>query len=454
MCYSFAAASRVKEVPRVEKNKHLTAEDRKFIENSLNHKMSYVSIGNALGKDPTTISKEVKTHTVSLRRGALNGRNYNNCKHQFECRKAALCTPCGAPKRYTFCRNCISCNQHCPDFEPMVCSRRKKTAHVCNGCGFMTDCNFEKKLYRASVAQQEYRTLLSEARSGIGFTEEELKELDAKVSPLIQQGQSPHHISVNNRDSLMVSEATIYRLVDSGLISARNLDLPRKVRFKPRKRKKSIFKVDRSCRVGRDYACFQRFMDENPDTPVTQLDSVIGRKGGKVLLTVHFVNCEMMLAFLRNSNDAKSVEDVFNSLYQSLGHDRFTSIFRLCLADNGSEFSNPARIEFTPDGKQRTRVFFCNPQAPYQKGSAERNHEFIRCFIPKGTDMGQYTQDDITLMMNHINSYSRVSLGNKCPYDVFQFLYGNDLLKLLGCATIPAQQVTLNKSVFRRRVAR
>jgi IS30 family transposase len=432
------------------KNKHLTAEERKVIECSLNHKISYASIANALGKDPTTISKEVKSHTVIWRKGALHGRNYNNCKHQFSCRKTALCIPCGAPKKHAFCRNCISCNQHCPDYEPVICSRRKKTAHVCNGCGFLSDCSFEKKLYRASVAQQEYRTLLSEARSGIGFTEEELKELDEKVSPLIRQGQSPHHISVHNRDTLMVSEATIYRLVDSGLIAARNLDLPRKVRFKTRKRKKSVFKVDRSCRVGRDYGCFQHYMDENPDTPVIQLDSVIGKRGGKVLLTVHFVNCEMMLAFLRDSNDAKSVENVFDSLYESLGHDRFCDIFRLCLADNGSEFSNPAHIEFTPDGIRRTRVFFCDPQAPFQKGSAERNHEFIRCFIPKGIDMGQYTQDDITLMMNHINSYSRVSLGNKCPYDVFRFLYGNDLLELLGCATIPAQQVTLNKSVFRK----
>ena len=434
----------------MNKNKHLTAEERKVIEDSLNHKMTYASIASALGKDPTTISKEVKAHTIVWRKGALHGRTYNNCAHQFSCKKTALCVPCGSPKRQSFCRNCISCNQYCPDFEPMVCSRRRKTAHVCNGCGFMPECNFEKKLYRASNAQEEYKALLSEARSGIGFSEEELKELDRKVSPLIRQGQSPHHISVHNRDSLMVSEATIYRLVDSGLIAARNLDLPRKVRFKARKRKKSAFKVDRSCRVGRDYGCFQRFMDENPDTPVVQLDSVIGKKGGKVLLTVHFVNCEMMLAFLRESNDAKSVEDVFEFLYESLGHDRFQEIFRLCLADNGSEFSNPAHIEFSSGGIRRPRVFFCNPQAPYQKGSAERNHEFIRYFIPKGTDMGQYTQADITLMMNHINSYSRVSLGNKCPYDVFRFLYGNDLLELLGCVTIPAQQVTLNKSVFRK----
>ena len=111
-------------------------------------------------------------------------------------------------------------------------------------------------------------------------------------------------------------------------------------------------------------------------------------------------------------------------------------------------------IEFDPvDGVRRTRLYYCDPQAPYQKGSAERNHEFIRCFIPKGTDLGQYSQDDITLMMNHINSYSRESLGNKCPYDVFRFFYGDKLLNLLGCVTIPAQQVTLNRSVFRKEVS-
>lgn len=433
----------------MEKNKHLTSDDRHFIEDSLNHKMSYASIASALGKDPTTISKEVKTHSI-LRRDGCFGKNYNNCKHQYFCKRSALCDPCNSPQKHVYCKNCILCNQHCPDYEPIICSRRKKTSHVCNGCGFVYDCNYEKTFYKASKAQKEYKALLSESRSGIGFTEEELKSLDDKVSTLIRQGQSPHNVSVNNRDTIMVSKSTIYRLIDSGLISARNLDLPRKVRYKARKRKKSVFKVDRSCRVGRDYNCFQHYMDENPDTPVIQLDSVLGKKGGKVLLTVHFVNCEMMLAFLRDRNDAKSVENVFDFLYQALGHDRFCSIFRLLLADNGSEFSNPAHIEYTSGGIQRTRVFFCNPQAPYQKGSAERNHEFIRCFIPKGTDMGQYTQDDIILMMNHINSYSRVSLGNKCPYDVFRFLYGSDLLELLGCVTIPAQQVTLNKSVFRK----
>ena len=251
----------------------------------------------------------------------------------------------------------------------------------------------------------------------------------------------------------MVSERTIYRLIDSRSISAMNLDLPRKMKFKARRKKKE-FKVDKACRIGRDFNCFLKFMEENPDLPVTQLDSVEGKKGGKVLLTVHFVKCEMMLAFLRDANTAKSVSDVFDFLYQSLGDEEFENIFRVCLADNGSEFSNPMAIEFDPvDGVRRTRLYYCDPNAPYQKGSAERNHEFIRCFIPKGVDLGRYTQDDITLMMNHINSYSRESLGNKCPYDVFQYFYGDKLLNLLGCTTIPPKQVTLNKSVFRKEVS-
>ena len=149
----------------MEKNKHLTSDDRRFIEDSLNHKMSYASIANALGKDPTTISKEVKTHSI-LRRDGCFGKNYNNCKHQFFCKRSALCDPCNSPQKHVYCKNCTMCNQHCPDYEPIICSRRKKTAHVCNGCGFVRECNYEKTFYKASRAQQEYKTLLSESRSG------------------------------------------------------------------------------------------------------------------------------------------------------------------------------------------------------------------------------------------------------------------------------------------------
>ena len=175
-----------------------------------------------------------------------------------------------------------------------------------------------------------------------------------------------------------------------------------------------------------------------------------GKKGNKVLLTIHFVKAELMLAFLRDHNDSQSVIDIFERLYFELRPDRFCTLFKVCLADNGTEFSNPKAIEYDRQGNLRSRIFYCDPSAPYQKGSAERNHEFIRCFLPKRTDLAPYSQEDIRLMMDHINSYSRESLGNKCPYDVFSFLYGQEILDLLGCHKVPPQDVTLNRSIFHK----
>lgn len=248
----------------------------------------------------------------------------------------------------------------------------------------------------------------------------------------------------------MLSERTLYRLIDSCIISARNIDLPKKVRFSARKNPVHV-KVDKSCRIGRTYDCFLDFMKLHPGYPVVQIDSVEGKKGGRVLLTIHFTKAEMMLAFIREHNDSKSVIDIFNYLSETL-KDSFSQIFKVCLTDNGSEFSNPAAIEFDRDKKRRTYVFYCDPGAPYQKGSAERNHEFIRLFIPKGTDLEHYSQEDISLMMNHINSYCRESLGNKSPYEMFAFLYGKKILDLLKCQHISPQNVTLNKSIFRKEV--
>lgn len=432
----------------MNKGAHLTYTERQTIEDCLNNKQSFSAIGHLLGKDPTTISKEVRNH-ITITQYCRPGVGGNDCKNRYGCKKVQICNPCTSLRHYKVCQRCPKCNSHCPDFVPDTCKRLEKAPYVCNGCRHNLECTRKRRLYKAQKAQEQYDNTMSESRSGLSFTEDDLRRIDEIVSPLIKQGQSPHHICITQKDSLMVSERTIYNLIDYNVISARNLDLPRKVKFKPRKRKRN-FKVDKGCRLNRDYESFKMFMAEFPDTAIVELDSVEGVCGGKVLLTVHFVNCEMMLAFLRDHNDSQSVIDIFNELFNCLDSDYFRKVFFLLLADNGGEFSNPTALEFDADGERRTRVFYCDPNAPYQKGSAERNHEFIRRFIPKGTDIGQYSQRDITLMMNHINSYSRESLGGKCPFEVFRYLYGNDLLDLLGCTTIPASEVTLNKSIFRK----
>lgn len=431
-------------------NKHLTLDNRSIIEAMLNKKASFRAIADVLDKNPSTISKEIRSHLVFRRIGGMR-ISYNSCALRFNCSKSHICSPCHSQRRYSLCRRCSMCNAFCKDFQREICSRLQKPPYVCNGCGNRCSCSLEKRFYYAVDAQKEYELLLSESRSGTSFSEAEIKHLDEIVTPLIRQKQSPHHICVNNKDSIMVSERTIYRLINSRYISAMNIDLPRKIRYSARKQKIHV-KVDKTCRIGRDYEAFVTYIDEHPDVPVTQLDSVEGKKGGKVLLTIHFVKAEFMLAFIRDHNNSQSVINIFERLYLELRPDRFMDIFKVLLADNGSEFSNPKAIEFDKQGNPRTRIFYCNPSAPYQKGSAERNHEFIRMFIPKGMDMTPFTQNDISLMMDHINSYSRESLGNKSPYEMFAFLYGQKILDLLECHLIPPQEVTLSPSIFRKEV--
>jgi IS30 family transposase len=170
---------------------------------------------------------------------------------------------------------------------------------------------------------------------------------------------------------------------------------------------------------------------------------LIGRVGGKVLLTLMFTFCDFMLAFIRNRNTSQSVIDVFDLLYELLGADKFSSLFPLILGDNGSEFSNPLKLEFDCNGIRRTRVFYCDPYSAFQKPHVERNQEFIRRILPKGKSFDNLEQDHINLMMSHINSYSREKLGNKSPLETFEFIYGHDILDKLGLKKIPANEIVL-----------
>jgi len=264
------------------------------------------------------------------------------------------------------------------------------------------------------------------------------------------KGQSLHHICVNHADEIMLDERSLYNYVDSGIFTAKNLDMPRVVRMGRRKKKRNRFKVDKKCRIGRSYQDFLQFLAEHPGLPIVEMDSLEGRKGDKVLLTLHFTIPQFMLAFIRDANTSRSVIDIFNRLYLELGPDGFCGLFQVLLGDNGSEFSNPSAIETDLQGNRRTRVFYCDPQAPHQKGAAENNHALIRRIIPKGTSLDPFTQEDITLVMNHINSYGRPNLGNKTPYEVFASLYGEDFLRRMGAELIPPDKVTLRPSLLKK----
>ena len=297
--------------------------------------------------------------------------------------------------------------------------------------------------------QTEYEEVRSESRQGVNLTKEELDRITAIVKPLIEKGQSLYAIWAEHKDELMCSERTLYSYVDQGLLEGvKNIDLVRKVKFRPRKKKKDTLKLDKKCRIGRTMQDFRKFRSENPYLPYTEIDSVEGKKGGAVLLTCHHVQAKFQLAFYREANDSRSVTNIFNDLYETLGDELYKKLFYVILADRGSEFSDPAAIEFNKEGERRSFVFYCDPESPGQKGHCENNHALIRRVIPKGTDLSVYDQQDIELMMNHINSYKRKDLGGKSPFEMMAFMYGEEVLEKLHIKQMAPDNVHLKPDLL------
>jgi len=429
------------------KNKHLTDEERLHIERLLKERVSIKQIAAKLGKSTSTISREIRAHAVSSDKSAPC-RIPNRCTRRYDCDKRYLCAD--KPDCTRICRSCRLCNNLCSDFEEAVCIKLSAQPYVCNGCADERLCTLRKRYYLHNQAHKAYRESLVQSRTGANISEDELLLLNEFISPLILKGQSVHHIVANNPNEFRVSEKSIYRYVAGGLLRAKNIDMPRVCRLKPRKTKPVEHKIDSTCRIGRTYANFLEYINQSGGIKAVEMDSVIGRIGGKVLLTLMFKSCDLMLAFIRDRNTAQSVIDIFNLLHKTLGVKLFRSLFPVILTDNGSEFSNPNALELYSKGSRRTRIFYCDPGASYQKPNVELNHEFIRKIVPKGQSFDAFNQHDINLMMSHINSYSREKLNDKTPIDVFEFLYGPNVLSRLGISKIPANEIILKPSLLKK----
>lgn len=387
-------------------SKFFTYEDRLNLQKKLKESMSIKAIATDLGKNPTTISREIKKYSSEIATG-YPGYPFNECKNRFNCRNKNICGKDCSRKATQYCKLCPYCNEHCKDFVREVCTARFRPPYVCNGCEKIGKCSLLKSIYDAEHAHIKAHNVISESRSGLCVSEEEIARLNAIITPLVNNGQSVHQIYVEHENELMCSEKTIYNYIDACLFDVRNIDLPRKVKFRERY-KKPEFKVDKGCRIGRNYQEYLKFKEKNPDLAEVQMDSVMGVKGGKCLLTIHFVESSLMLAFIRDANTSQSVIDVFNGLDKVLGNELFSELFPYILTDNGSEFSNPRAIEYREHPEpgasyHRTNIYYCDAGCPYQKGACEVNHELIRRIIPKETSIDDLTQTDVFKMMNHIN---------------------------------------------------
>ena len=425
--------------------KHLTIEDRIYIQNELDKGTSFKDIARFLCKDPTTISKEVKARRASdwFHKGTfLNAKNF--CTKRFRCKKTNACNKillCGVK-----CASCPTCNQTCPDFQKECCSKLDRAPYVCNGCSKkINHCTIAHKYtYNARFADRKYRECLKDSRSGIAITRQELHKKDKIITPLIDQGQSPYQI-VANHPELNLSVRSVYNYLDMGLLTARNVDLKRKVKFKPRKVHKSQIS-DRRVFNGRTYADFQQLHLES----FVEMDTVHSAVGSsKTLLTFFFTREKLFLAFLMNRNTEGSVRLVLDRLEKRFGTFDFLTLFEYILTDRGAEFGDPDSLETGVTGIQRTNIYYCDPMRSGQKGGIEQAHTMLRMILPKGTSFEFLTQWDVNLIVNHINSTPRESLNGRTPYDLALETLGEDVLKAFQLKRIAPDEVNLTPKLIR-----
>lgn len=389
--------------------KHLTLDKRIKIEKGIEEGKNFTQIAEDISKSYKTVSNEIKRN-----------RNIEHCLSWVG--------------KYKNCEKIL------------------KPPYVCNACPSRKGCRKTRYYYYAEDAQGKYEQLRKDSRTGIDMTSTEFKDLNTIVSNEIKQGHSFAMIIRNHKNEFSVGERTLYNYVEKGYLDVINLDLPRKVRYKKRRQKQTTTTKDTKIRINRTYEDFKDYVkhynDNNFNINIVEMDTVEGIKGESLLLTLLWRQANFMLAFKLENKEAENVSKVFNYLKELLGYEKFHMLFPIILTDNGVEFSKPDVIEFNGHHVFKTKLFYCDPGASGQKGKIENNHEYIRRFIPKKTSFDIYTQEQINLMLNHINSVKRDSLSGDSPYTLMKEFLPQEIMDLFDIEEIDQKDIILKDTLF------
>ncbi len=419
--------------------KHLTLLNREDIEKLLKLDFKFYQIADNIQKHPTTISKEILNNRTEHKPSNFNNKT-NYCKYKNTCTLQNICNS----NCYTECKRCGKCNEVCSKYELDICVKLIKPPYVCNACTSYAQCRKIKYIYVANEAQKRYEATRTSSREGINISEEELRKLDNLITPLIKQGQSIKLIYSNHKKEINCSVRCLYNYIEMGLLSIKNIDLPRKVRYKVRNINQSSKKKDYSYRIGRTYEDFLNMLSAHPNAHIVEMDTIIGTaEAGKVLLTLLFREFNFMIARLLPDKSSASVKSELDNIEKIIGTELYKRVFKYILTDNGGEFQRPEELETSLDGSKRSSIYYCEPNRSDQKAKVEKNHEYIRYVIPKGTSMDNYIQNDIDLMMSHINSTAREVLNFAIPFDMASIYLGKNTLKKLKLKKIPPDNIIL-----------
>ena len=389
------------------KNLHLTVQERIIIEKGIENGSTKAAIALTIGKDKSTVGKEIKKHRELVHKSSykINCANMKNCSHNHVC-------------------------DNCADFKPFTCNRRDRSPGACNGCSKYTYCRYDKYRYKADFSHKKYREDLVDSRTGINMSYEECKAMADIIVPLIKAGHSPYHI-VTNHPELNISEKTLYNYIENGIFrefGLLDIDLRIKTKRKITKKASNKYKKreDKKYLNGRTYDDFINYTAENKNLSVVEMDTVYNN-GSTVpfMQTFKFLDYSFMFIVYQEEKTAKSMVEGVDLLEKILGEDLFSEEVAIIKTDRGSEFCDAEGFEKEENESRRTRIFYCDPMASGQKGSLENNHKEIRYICPKENDLKDLelnSQEKANLIVSHINSQSKEHLKGKSPLEVMEFM--------------------------------
>lgn len=389
------------------KNLHLTVQERIIIEKGIENGSTKAAIALTIGKDKSTVGKEIKKHRELVHKSSykINCANMKNCSHNHVC-------------------------VNCADFKPFTCNRRDRSPGACNGCSKYTHCRYDKYRYKADFSHKKYREDLVDSRTGINMSYEECKAMADIIVPLIKAGHSPYHI-VTNHPELNISEKTLYNYIENGIFrefGLLDIDLRIKTKRKITKKASNKYKKreDKKYLNGRTYDDFINYTAENKNLSVVEMDTVYNNGStGPFMQTFKFLDYSFMFIVYQEEKTAKSMVEGVDLLEKILGEDLFSEEVAIIKTDRGSEFCDAEGFEKKENESRRTRIFYCDPMASGQKGSLENNHKEIRYICPKENDLkdlGLNSQEKANLIVSHINSQSKEHLKGKSPLEVMEFM--------------------------------
>lgn len=419
----------------MKKKTKLKLEDRIKIQVSLETETKVKNIAKELKVSKQTIYREIERNAI-YKSGA--NRYIRKCVYD--------------PRKCRYLQENHKCDKECTHFIQKQCDSIVRFPFVCNKCNKKGSCVLPHRYYYANDAENKYRKSLKESRRGIKISQDDFKQINDIISPLIKdKKQSLNHI-LTTHDEIKVCERTLRNWINNGYTDARNIDLPRKVAFKPKKEYVHRIAKPKNVISGRSYKDYIDYVKAHNNLLVVQLDTVEGKKSDdKRILTIHFPVIKFQFGILLNSNSPDEVNQKLLDLRNKIGNDCFKRIFPIILSDNGIEFNRLYELETSENGEPLSRVFYCNPYCSGQKGSCERNHELLRYIEPKYHSLNHLTQDKVNDIFSNINCLYRKSLQGVCPFTLAQATLGEKFLDEIGIYFVSPDNVNLSQSLTKKR---